>query len=309
MPRSERQVPSVYFGRPGSLVTLPWPRGEIDRTYERPTSDFITGSGQHQVSSLPVGSRLHVLSWNVLHADTYGLLEQYHLGQMGYGPWAFGDPALTNMLLPNQSGATSAFNDARQWKTDGIAYGTPLSNSDSEYIHRTGAPRSLRWSFTTAVGTDPKVFPTAPYRSWAGFPVVPGLSYTWSFWVRTAGFGAADLQAFARMDWNTALGGGVGAATGISTTFGFWTKLSVTGTAPNGAAFVQPSIEAVETAPLVSGVSIYVDEPLLEQDSVANTWAGGGGARPVEILSLTERGTFDARWRQGVTLTLRELTT
>jgi hypothetical protein len=53
--------------------------------------------------------------------------------------------------------------------------------------------------------------------------------------------------------------------------------------------------------------SIYIDEPMLEQDTVLNDWAPGTGLRPVEILSLTDSVPFNARFRQGASMVLREL--
>jgi len=46
---------------------------------------------------------------------------------------------------------------------------------------------------------------------------------------------------------------------------------------------------------------------MLEQDSVVNAWAPGTGIRPVEITDLNDAVPFEARFRQGLTLNLREL--
>jgi hypothetical protein len=58
---------------------------------------------------------------------------------------------------------------------------------------------------------------------------------------------------------------------------------------------------------MVSGGSLYIDEPMLEQDSVLNEWAVGAGIRPVEIVALGEAVPFEARFRTGTAMTLREL--
>ena len=42
MVRDSRYWPNVYFGRPGALTTLPWPRGGVDRPYEKLVSEPST---------------------------------------------------------------------------------------------------------------------------------------------------------------------------------------------------------------------------------------------------------------------------
>lgn len=306
MPRAFRGRPDVYFGRPGYLSKLPWPRGGMEKSYDRPVFEFATGSGQRQISNTVFGSRPYTLTWNAGHMDTFQALEQYWVGAMGTGPWVLIDPSMANMCLPNFASASCSTYDTRDWKSDSTANGTPVSNSDPEYIHRTGAPRSMRWNFTTAPGVAPTLYMANPYRHWFGSPVVGGLAYTWSFWIRNEGGPVADVQAIARMQWLRASGFSVGISSSTTTTFGFWTRISVTATAPSDAAFVVPQIVGVQ-ATLASGRQLYIDEPILEQDSVLNAWAPGTGLRPVEILSLSDSVPFDARFRTGTALTLREL--
>lgn len=307
MARSQRQVPNIYFGRPGNLVTLPWPLGDIDRTYDRPTFDFLTGSGQHQISTLATGSRPYTLNWNALHVDTYARLEQFWTGNMGTGPWALVDPSLTNLLLPNQASATSLFNDARHWTTSATDNGTPKSNSDATYIHRSGAPRSLRWHFTVTPATTPQLKLSPAYRAWYGIPVYPGLPYSFSFWVRTDGVVDSSISLFAQIDWLTKSGSSDSVdTTGFITATNTWTNVQLTGFASSNAGYLLPSIKATGSS-IITGASLYIDEPIVEQDFTVNPWAPGAGMRPVEMLGLTEKIPFDGRIRQGITLTLREL--
>lgn len=307
MARAFRGRPDLYFGKPGYMSKLPWPRGGMEKTYDRPTFDFVTGSGQHQVSMLSTGSRPYTLTWNAGHVDTFKVLEQYWTGTMGTGPWALMDPSATNLLIPNVAAASSSTYDTRGWKTSGAAdQGVPLSNLDPDYIHRTGAPRSIRWNFTGAVGLTPTLFFDVTYRTWKGIPVVGGLSYAWSFWGRTAGFGASDVQIYARIQWRNATGGSIGISTGTIAYVGFWTRLSIIANAPSDAVYAEPQIIANQ-GPLIAGSNLYIDEPLFEQDTIVNDWAPGTGLRPVEILSLTDTVPFDARFREGVAMTLREL--
>lgn len=310
MPRSERQVPSVYFGRPGSLVTMPWPRGDMDKPYERQTFDFLTGSGQHAVSALASGSRPFAVNWSALHVDTFALIEQYWTGNMGTGPWAFIDPSMPNMLLPNQSSAGSTFYDARHWATvTGAANeGAVSANSTATFIHRTGAPRSIRWLFAVSAATVPVLRFSAPYRSWFGIPAVAGLPYSFSTWLRADGTVDSSITTGLRLRWIDAAGVEVPseASNGNSAVTTTWVRQSVTGTAPAGTAYVEPRF-VVTGSSVTTGGSLYIDEPLLEQDSVVNSWAPGTGVRPVEILGLPDTVPFDARMRRGLTMQLREL--
>lgn len=308
MVRSLRQWPSVYFGRPGALVTMPWPRGDIDKPYDRQVFDFITGSGQHLISTTAQGSRPYTVTWNALHADNFRAIEQYWAGQMGVGPWAFIDPSMNNMLLPNQAAATNNLMATTGWATSTGAANMGTLLSSATQIHRTGATRALRWQFPVTAATTPILTLSSPYRNWYGFPAVTGLPYSWSFWARPDGVVDTSITLAAKIQWLDSTGVQIGADVSggdIVMSSGF-VQLSVTGTAPSNTAYIKPILVATGSTITVGG-SIYADEFLLEQDSVVNTWAPGTGLRPVEILGLPETTPFDARWRTGLALTLREL--
>lgn len=304
--RSDRNYPSLYFGRPGSLITMPYPRGDMDRSYERPTFDFATGSGQHMVSSLVGGSRPYTVSWEALHVDTYKRVEQYWTGMMGTGPWVFIDPSMTNMLRPNQSSAGNAYYDTRHWVTAGGSGGTLATNSNATHIHRPGATRSMQWLFGVAAAGSPELSFTYPYRSWFGFPVVPTLSYAWSAWLKPDGVVDASITLQMKMQWVDAAGASISDIGDTATAVTAWTQRSLVGVAPAGAAFVRPRVVAT-SGTITTGGSVYIDEPMLEQDTVVNDWAPGTGLRPVEILGFNEPVPFAARFRKSLALTLREL--
>lgn len=307
--RRERQVPALYFGRPGNLVTLPWPNSGIDKPYERQTFDFVTGSGYHQVSSLAAGSRPFDVKWDVLHIDNFAKLSQYRIGLNGPAPWALIDPSAPNLLLPNQSAATGLYNDSREFQTaTGAANeGTLTSNSNPTYIHRAQGVRSLRWLFPVAAAVTPVFVPSTAYRSWTGVPAVVGLPYTFSCWIRTDGIVDSAMTVGVRLRWLDSAGATISESSGgniaINNT---WTRLSVTGTAPAATYFVQPRWVG-DGSTITVGGSMYIDEPLLEQDSIVNDWAPGTGVRPVEIVGLEEGVPFETRMRTGASMTLREL--
>jgi hypothetical protein len=308
MVRSDKNWPALWFGRPGALTQLPYSRGGIDREYDRPVYDFVTASGQHQVQLLAEGSRLHALAWNALHVDTYSLLEQYWLGNMGVGPWAYIDPAMTNMLLPNQAGATSVRYDTTGFATsDGLVASGSLFSVASPTV-RPGAPRAVRWQFTVTAATTPVLTLNAPYRNWYGFPAVPGQSYAFSLQGRADGVVDSSITMAVKVQWYDSTGTQIGSDVSggdivMSATYG---QLSVVAVAPTNTAFIKPICVATGST-ITTGASIYLDQLMLEQDTVVNTWAPGAGARPVELVSLTDPVPFNTRFRKGVTMQLREL--
>lgn len=304
MVRSDRNYPDVYFGRPGQLIKMPWPRAGLTKPFDRQVYDFLTGSGMHQVSSLIGGSRQYTVAWRALHADNHALLGQYWTGSMGQGPWVFIDPSILNMLLPNQASATNLFADTRNFT---VTLGALSSNSTATQVHRTGATRSLRWLFASAPGVStPTLTLSPPYRSWYGHPVVPGLDYRFSAWLKPDGVIDTSITAAVKLRWLTAAGADLTLLTSGDTPVTAWQRLSTGGVAPAGAAYVRPTV-VLDGSTVAAGGSLYVDELLLEQDTVVNNWAPGTGLRPVEMLDLTDAVPFNARFREGVTMTLREL--
>lgn len=306
MARSERQVPSVYFGRPGGLVTLPWPVGGITKPYERQTFDFTTGSGQHAVYLQPGGSRPFGVNWNALHLDNYDLLKQFWTGANGSGPWTLIDPSVPNMLLPNQAAATGLYNDATGLSTaTGIPSGGTILSATGN-THRTLALRSIRWQFTVTPSSTPTMIFNAPYRNWTGIPAVPGLVYTWNVWAKPDGVVDSSITMAAKLQWYDAAGGLLSDWSSGDVVMTGWTRIVCTATAPANTAYVRPVLVTLGST-ITTGGSIYIDEPNLEQDSVANVWAPGTGVRPVEILSLPDVVPFETRMRTDISMSLREL--
>lgn len=310
MVRADRNYPDVYFGRPGALIKLPYPRGDMDKSYDRQVYDFTTGSGEHQVSLLSGGSRQRTINWKALHVDNYAILERFWTGMAGVGPWVFIDPSDRNLLLPNQASATSAFYDTRDWTVAGGAdMGSIMSNSSGGTTqHSVYNARSFRWLFGTGpVNAFPVMLLDPPYRGWPGYPVVPGLSYTWSAWASPDGTVDTSITMAAKLQWMDANGAVLSEISGGDLVMTTWVRHSVIGVAPAGAVYARPIFVVTGSTVTVNG-SVYIDEPMLEQDTVLNNWAPGTGLRPVEILGLSDSVPFNARFRQSVSLVLRELT-
>lgn len=313
MARAARIWPNVYFGRPGSLFTLPYPRGDISKPYDRLTFDFITGSGQHSVLSMAQGSRPYTMTWNSFHGDTFATLDQFWTGQMGVGPWVFIDPSANNLLLPNQASATNNLMDTTGFATStGAAnMGTLISNSSGTFIHRTAATRSLRWQFTVGAATSPQLNIGAPYRNWFGIPVAPNLGYNFSVWARPDGVVDASITMAAKVDWLDAAGSVLSTYSSGDIVMTGWTKLHTSligpgAIAPSNAVYARPNLVATG-ATITTGASIYADELMFEQDLIANNWSPGTGVRAVEMLSLDDNVPFDVKWKKGIAMTLREL--
>ncbi len=308
MVRADRQNPDVYFGRPGALLQLPWPRGGVDRSYERQTYDFLTGSGNHAVSSLSSASRPYALSWRALHVDNFIKLDQFRTGTNGPGPWVFIDPSAPNLLPTNVSGATGHYANATDFESLGGTSGTVSSNSDPALIHRATGYRSIRWQFLSTPITSPRLGVVPQYRNWPGHPVAPSIPYTFSSWMRADGVVDSSITAAMTLEWYTSANVLIGSAatSGALTITASWQRVSVTSTAPVNAAYVRP-VWVATGASITLNASLYIDEPILEQDTVVNDWAPGTGIRPVEIVSLTEPVTFATRFRESIQMVLREV--
>jgi hypothetical protein len=308
--RDSRYVPDLYFGQPGKqMQKLPWPVGGIEKSYERQTFDFVTGSGLHQVSSLSVGSRPYTVSWTSMHVDTFALLSQYRIGANGPGPWVLIDPSSPNLLPTNVASSTGQLSGVTDWilPTAGAGQGVVTSNKVASFIHRTAGWSSAQWKFASAPDAVAVLIPQSQFRNWFGHPVIPTLSYAFSSWVTVDGTVETNATVSVRIGWLDATGAQLSESAGTSTPITTWTRLSVIAAAPAGAVYAEPRWRLDGTT-MATGGSLFIDEPLLEQDSIVNNWAPGTGIRPVEIVGLTESAPFDARFRAGgVTMTLQEL--
>jgi hypothetical protein len=307
MVRADRNQPDFWFGYPGKLIKLPWPKGGIEKPYERQTFDFLTGSGNHQVSTLSTGSRIYGMTWRALHLDNYAKLSQYRVGANGPGPWFLADPSAPNLLPANVASATGLYNNATHFIISGFADGgTVGSNSDATHIHRTAGHRSIRWQFLSAASAFPVLGVSPQYRSWPGHPVVPGLPYTWSSWIKPDGVVDTSVTISMKLTWLDSAGATISEPSSGDQVITTWTRLICQGVAPVNAAYVKPIWVATGSS-ITTGSAIYIDEPLLEQDNVVNDWAPGTGIKPMEIVSLTDATMFASRFREAITLQLREL--
>lgn len=307
--RAEKQVPTIYFGRPGNLIAFPWPsKNNITKPYERSVYDFLTGSGNHQTSQLTNGSRLYGVQWEGFHYDNYAKLEQFQIGAMGAGPFVLLDPSMANLLPANPAASGCLTRSVRGMITLPAANNGTLSHqTDSAFVHRTGAPGNFRWLFTVTPATTPTLGFLANYRGWWGTPVLPSQAYTFSTWARADGTVDSSIDLALQLTYRRADGTtSTSPASSAVTLTAAWQRLTFTATSPADAAYVHPTWNATG-ATITVGASIYLDEPMLEYGSVANDWVPATGVKPVQVMSLTDIVPFSAFMRQDVTLQLREL--
>jgi len=166
---------------------------------------------------------------------------------------------------------------------------------------------SLRWIFNSTPDAVAILIPAPQFRNWYGHPVVVGLPYIFSSWVTVDGTVETNATMSLRLGWLDKTGAQLSETAGSSTAITTWTQLSVTATAPANAVYVEPRWR-VDGTTMATGGAFFIDEPMLEQDTVVNSWAVGTGIRPVEMIGLTESVPFETRFRAGgVKMSLREL--
>lgn len=295
-------VPNVYFGYPGALVTLPWPRGGVAASLERQTFQFQAASGDYQVSSMVGGSRAYSLTWNALHQSNFDLITPYWTGARGTGPFALIDPSRPNLFAPNVASPTSVTHD-----TTGMSLGSThqgfIATSPTQKL-TTFARRALIWyNFTGTLDASAVLSFDAPYYAWSGIPVVPNTSYTFQFLCQATGTTATmGIQ----LQWYNAAGGLISTSSAAFTQNTVVTLQSLIAVAPATAAFVQPRV-TVTTSSVTVATSIFFDNFNLEMTDTVYDWAPGTGAKAVAILGWAENVPFDANFRLSPVLSLREV--
>lgn len=298
--------PYLWFGRPGSLLRLPYPQGGIQRTRTRVTDEYEAAGGQMTVTRLPSGRRRISLGWDSIDYGTFAKIEEFDTGAAGRGPWAVLDPALINMLSLNQSAATSSTNDTSNF---GVAT-TAESIASSSALYLRG-PRSLAWTFlATTPAATPELTLSSPWSGWYGIPVQAGQAYVFSAQIRGGGTDAVTTVT-PRVRWLTAAGATVSDTdgSGVASSSGAWAGLTATATAPPTAAYASLSLRATP-ASVTNGGIVYVDTLQFERGATVTTWVPGTGVNPVEIISLTDTARHIApMYRTGVTLILQEVRT
>lgn len=294
---------NVYFGIPGSLLTLPHPRGGADTTRVRPRQQFPLGNGEFRARSSLHGSRLYELAWERINFDLHSQLLAFDQGHMGPGPFAFLDPGQRNQLTVNQSGATSLTNDTSNFTIAGS--GSSISSSNTL---TTGTPRSLAWTFNFSSPASGASVLTldSPYAGWPGIPVV-NRSMCFSFQVRGGGSDAI-VSFIPQLVWYDVNGAVLSTSSGslVTSSSGAWTQGFVTASAPASRAYVLCKVQYNSGAS--AGSIIYFSQFQLEEGTAPGTWYPGTGVYPVTVVGYSDKWPwlYSTEVRESPGLLLRQ---
>lgn len=292
----------LYFGIPGSLAAIVWPKGGVEATRERGVSTFTLGSGGRQVWKTLNGKRTYSLNYAALDQSTFGNLLAFDQGHMGPGPFALLDPGQRNQLTANQSASTSVTNSTDNFTVSGT--GGTIASSSAVTLTR---PRSLLWTLAIGNPASGVVSLDSPTTDWPGIPVA-NRALAFGCQVKTAVDPSVTLQA--RLTWYDTAGNTLSTTTGNATACGSgaWTSVWVTGSPPASGAYVNGSI-AVSGASVSTGAKVYMtDFELNEGSTVDTTWTPGTGTFPVQIVALVDQQQWlFPTYRVAPTLTLVEV--
>lgn len=290
---------AVYFGKPGSQIEIPHPRGGVQAPRTRPTTTFTTGTGGMRANRSITGKRQYTLAWQRLFYESFAEIEAFHHGHNGPGPFVLHDPGQRNWLTVNQSAATSHLCATDEWSL--AASGSNLSSSATAYYR---GPRSLMWDFVGGLAASGQLTADPPSPIWPGIPVMEGLALCFALRAKKTGSAGATLTA--RLAWLDEDGVSVSNTDGTPLALTTdWQQFYTTATPPAGAFYVLCQVLATSAD---SGAVMHLDVPQLERGSVAQDWRPGTGVYPVTVVSLLERWPWQAEeYRENVTLVLQEV--
>lgn len=278
---------NAYFGRPGNLVTMVIPKGGLAATRHRPTSVFNLGDGGTRVDKLVNGARSYSLDYQSLTRDAFATLQAFAEGLEGPGPFVFLDPGQRNMLLANQAGATSLYNDT----TNFAVAGTGCTIASSTAFTDAG-PRVLAWSFNITAPASASVTGVQASSAFSsGVPVKSSRSLCFSCQARGGGSDAI-VTLTPQLRWYDATGVllSTSSGTAFTTASGAWTAASasfVAAVPPANAVYVNWTISASASS-VSSGAIVYLRRLQLEEGSTPGTWYPGTGVWPVAVISLAD---------------------
>jgi hypothetical protein len=291
----------IYFGTPGSLITLFHPRGGVQATRVRPVQEFALGNGERRTRRAQFGSREYTLSWESLQYPDFATLQAFDQGHNGPGPFVLLDPGQRNQLTVNQAAATSELNATDNFTIAGS--GSSIASSTT-LIER--GPRALAWTFQFTSPSSGSIVLDSPYLGWFGIPVV-SRPYVFNFLARGGGTdGIVTIRA--EILWYGVTGTLLGTTSGSSaaTSTGAWAAYLATATPPASTAYAICKVTYVSGAS--AGSIVYISSLQFEEGSTAGTWRPGTGVRPVSIVSLEDRWPwlYADEIRSGPAMVLRE---
>lgn len=296
---------NIYFGRPGSLFTIPHPKGEFGASRQRLLDVFELGAGGARIDQMVGGSRVYVIPYEGMPRTTWALLQAFADGHEGPGPFALLDPGQRNMLPANVSAATSVTNGVDNFSIAGS--GCVIASSA---LYTDAGPRSAAWTFNNGFPTTGAAlsvdWPSSTFRY--GVPVVSGRALTFSCYVRGGGTDAIVTYT-PRIFWRDASGVLTGTATSgtpVASASGAFAQMFATATPPAGAVYADMDIRY--TSGVSAGSVGYFRRFMLNEGSTPDTaWMPGTGVWPVKVIGLEESwlGRFPD-YRTGVGFAVRE---
>lgn len=291
---------AIYFGRPGSLITIQHPRGGFKAPRPRPRTPFTTVGGGVRVGQLAGGKRTYTLSYGSLQYTDFADLFAYDQGHNGTGPFVLLDPGQRNQLTVNQSSATSETNSSDNFTVAGS--GVTLTSSSTTY--RRG-PRAAALNFTYAASGSLTLDTPAP--DWYGIPVA-SRPYVFSFYALGGGTDAI-VTLTPTLRWYSTAGAVLSTSTGTptATNGSTWTQMYVNATTPASGAYALCSVTA-SAATVSAGSIVYFDQFQFEEGSSPTTWRPGTGVMPVVPWSIEDQWIWTATdYRLSPVLILQEV--
>lgn len=298
------QDTTVYFGRPGALDTIKLPKGGLTATRDRVSATYKLAGGGVRGSRLLSGKRTYTLSYQTLDYASAAVLNAYHCGANGPGPFVLLDPGQRNMLTTNQSAACGLTNDTSNFSVSGS--GGSIT-AEATTVHR--GTRSLKWSFAVTNPASALLSLDPPAVDWQGIPCAIRQH---SFGCVLLGGGSdAIVTAAAQLVYLNSAGATLSTDTGtpVTTNSSTWVSAVVNGgTPPAGTCYLSPRI-SVTGSTISSGGAIYLSDFLLNEGAALDTaWSPGTGIPPVMVMSLADtQPAYATNYRTGATFVLQEV--
>src|SRR5690554_5633582 len=274
-------APTWYLGPAGQLQALSCPETNIQMSKVRYGGVHRSISGAATVDVTGHKAE-YQLAWNWVEESEVRALEAMH-DRIVPGPFWLIDPTRRNRLstqatklhylaltYPGVRVSGGGLDYVKEWPTD-AGLGT----------------RCLRW--TDQPASDHQL--VFDYGKWV--PVIPGETLTGSVYVK----GGGSLTV--RMAWTDSAGVDLGTdASSSYTATSSWTRYTVSGTVPTGAALVRFEIARGSSA--VDDIDIAA--PQLEVGSQATDFQTGGGASLVHIDQLERTSPLYPYYNVSMTL-------
>lgn len=195
------------------------------------------------------------------------------------------------------------------WDNVQVSYLTAPSVLESVSTPVYRGPRALLWRHNGTALQLPWLSIDPPSTVWPGIPVIAGQAIILSMQVRGGGLDAVATLT-PKLIWLNAAGVPVSITSGTPVvTSTSYASMTVTGTPPTGAVYVQCKVEATSGITGAGGSSLlYFDNLQLERGSTVTEWRPGTGIFPVTVMSLNEQWPWQASdYRESPVLVLQEV--